>query len=84
MTMLPKIDKNFKLRSYLCIETLSSPEDITIFTDGSKMEIAPGIGIYSTNPKLDVFKSLEKYAIIITVETCAIIDTYNTNFERNP
>lgn len=79
-------EKNFNVtltqRDFWENENPLEPADLNIYTDGSKMDSGSGLGIYSTNPQLKVYKPLDKYATITQAETCAIIETCNILISR--
>lgn len=53
-------------------ESLIESNDITIYTDGSKTNEGSGIGIYASQPNINISISMDKYTTITQAETCAI------------
>lgn len=72
------------LRTEWETETLFNPDDLVIYTDGSKMESGSGAGIFSIAPPINASMPLGKFATITQaeayaiLETCAILKSHNT------
>lgn len=72
-------EKNFKVtipqRTFWQSTDPFDPEDIVVYTDGSKTDNKSGAGIFSFHPSLDISHSLGSYTSITLAETYAIITT---------
>jgi len=69
-------NKNFDVtipgRDFWENQNCLQPDDILIFTDGSKTEERTGVGIFSYKPQINISHTLDRYASITQTETFAI------------
>lgn len=80
-------DKNYNVtiphRTEWQNEYLCESDSMNIFTDGSKMEEGTGIGIFATNPTINVSQPMDTYATITQAEIYAIKEACDTLNESN-